>query len=111
MRNTLDKKIEIWGNIETENELEEKDFAPGKIKEKPISAQIIQQTGSLQKQQANTILSNVTHKIKVRYAAGKDITQDMWFIYKGHRFDIKYILNPYFSNEFLEIFCEEIIGG
>ena len=112
MRNRLDKKIEIWSNnVKFENEVEETDYGPGKIKEKPISAQIIPQTGSLQKQQANTILSNVTHKIKVRYAAGKDITQDMWFIYKGHRFDIKYILNPYFSNEFLEIFCEEIIGG
>lgn len=111
----LNKRIEVWGNIEFENELGESDFKPGKIKDKPIWASIIPQTGSLQKQQANTILSNITHKIKIRYGAGKDITQDMWFIFKEgnkkHRFDIKYILNPYFLNEFLEIFCEEIIGG
>lgn len=107
----LDKKIEVWGNVETRNELNEKDFIPSKIKDKPISAQIIPQTGSLQKQQADTLLSNVTHKIKVRYSAGKDITEDMWFMYKGHKLDIKYILNPYFNNQFLEIFCEEIIGG
>lgn len=109
MRNRLDKKIEIWGNVETTNELDEKDYIPGKIK--TIWAEVIPQTGSLQRQQADTILSNVTQKVRVRYGAGKDITQDMWFIFKGHRFDIKYILNPYFSNEFLEIFCEEIIGG
>ena len=107
----LNKRIEVWGNIEFENELGEKDFGPGKIKDKPIWAAIIPQTGSLQKQQANTILSNVTHKVKVRYGTGKDISQDMWFIYNGHRFDIKYILDPYFSHQFLEIFCEEIIGG
>ncbi|OOM81788.1 phage head-tail joining protein [Clostridium puniceum] len=109
MNERLDKRIEIWGNIEFLNkELNETEFEKKKIKN--IWSKIIPQTGSLQKQQANTVLSNVTHKIKVRYAAAKDVTQDMWFIYKGHRFDIKYILNPYYSNEFLEIFCEEIIG-
>ena len=53
----------------------------------------------------------VTTQIKVRYGAGKDITQDMWLVCKGHRFDIKYILDPYLKHEYLEIFCEEIIGG
>lgn len=107
MRNRLDKKVELWGNILGENELLESDNKPGFIKD--IWAEIIPQTGKLQKQQVDTILTDVTHKIKVRYAAGKDITQDMWFIYKGHRFDIKYILNPYFGNEYLEVFCEEKI--
>lgn len=107
----LNKRIEVWGNVEFENELEEKDFRPGKIKDNPIWATIIPQTGSLQKQQADTMLSNVTHKIKVRYEAGKDITQDMWLMHNGRRFDIKYILDPYFAHQFLEIFCEEIIGG
>lgn len=108
---SLNKRIEIWGNVTFVNELDEDDMKPGLIKDKPIWASVIPQTGSLQKQQGDTILSNVTHKIKIRYGAGKDITQDMWIMFKGHRFDIKYILNPYFSNEFLEIFCEEIIGG
>lgn len=108
----LDKKIEVWGNIIVhDEELNEDTIKPGKVKEKPIWCKIIPQTGSLQKQQANTILSNTTHKIKVRYGAGKDITEDMWLMYKGHRFDIKYILEPYFAHKFLEIFCEEIIGG
>ncbi len=105
----LNKRIAVWGNVEFDNELDEKDFKPDKIK--TIWAQIIPQTGSLQKQQADTILSDVTTKIKVRYGAGKDITQDMWLIYQGHKFDIKYILDPYFAHKFLEIFCEEIIGG
>jgi SPP1 family predicted phage head-tail adaptor len=110
MAERLNKRIDIWGNnVKFENEVGESDYGPGLIRS--IWAEIIPQTGSLQKQQANTILSNVTTKIKVRYGAGKEITQDMWFIYNGHRFDIKYILDPYFSHQFLEIFCEEIIGG
>ncbi|EHI98040.1 phage head-tail adaptor [Clostridium sp. DL-VIII] len=109
MQGRLDKRIVVWGNIEFDNEIDEKDFGPREIK--TIWAQIIPQTSSLQKQQTDTILSNTTHKVIVRYGAGKDITQDMWFIYQGHRLDIKYVLDPYFSHQFLEIFCEEIIGG
>ncbi|HBM74713.1 MAG TPA: head-tail adaptor protein [Clostridiaceae bacterium] len=103
----LKNRIEIWGKSSTTNELGEADYADAKLK--TIWAEIIPQTGKLQTQQANTILSNVTHKIICRYGAGKDITQDMWIMYNGHRFDIKYILNPYFKNESLEIFCEEVI--
>jgi SPP1 family predicted phage head-tail adaptor len=65
----------------------------------------------MKSEKTDSILADVTHKIKVRYEAGKDITEEMWIIYKGHRFDINYILNPYFANEYLEIFCQEIIGG
>lgn len=106
---SLNKRIEIWGNVKFINELGENDIKAALVKAKPIWASIIPQTASLQKQPGNTMLSNVTHKIKVRYSAGKDITQDMWIMFKGHRFDIKYILNPYFANQFLEIFCEEVI--
>lgn len=102
-------RIDIYGNSEIENELGEIDYSSVLLK--TIWANIIPQTGSLQKQQANTILSNVTHKIIVRYESANDVTQDMYIMFRGKRFDIKYILNPYFKNESLEIFCEEIIGG
>lgn len=100
-------RIEIHGKIEYENEAGENSVKPGLLKK--VWAQVIPQTGSLQKQQADTILTNVTHKIVVRYDAGKDITHDMEIKYKSHKFKIKYILNPYFTNETLEIFVEEVI--
>lgn len=103
----LRHRIDIYGKTKTDNELRETSYTDGKIK--TIWAAIIPQTGKLQKQQVDTILTNVTHKIIVRYEAGKDITQDMYIIFKGKRFDIKYILNPYFKNESLEIFVEEVI--
>lgn len=104
----LKHRIDIYGGSEpAENELGENDYTPIKIN--TIWSKIVPQTGKLQIQQANTILSNVTHKIIVRYGAGKDITQDMYIMFRGKRFDIKYILNPYFRNETLEIFCEEVI--
>lgn len=103
----LNKKIDIYSNIRSKNELGETCYTFGKLK--TIWASVIPQTGSLQKQQVDTILTNVTHKVIVRYSAGKDITKDMQIYFKEHRFEIKYILNPYFRNETLEIFCQELL--
>ncbi|ABR48571.1 phage head-tail adaptor, putative [Alkaliphilus metalliredigens QYMF] len=100
-------KVDVYAKVKFENELKETDYRDEKLKS--IWTEIIPQTGSLKNQQVETMLSTVTHKIKCRYVSAKDITKDMHFIYKGHRFDIRYILNPYFKNETLEFFCEEVI--
>lgn len=104
--NRLRHKIDIHGNKKITNELEETSNKFTKIKS--ISAEVVPQTGSLIKQQADTILTNVTHKIIVRYSSGKDITKDMQIFFRNHCFEIKFILNPYFKNEKLEIFCQEL---
>lgn len=108
----LRHRIDVYGNVKYENELGETSFKFGKVK--TIWANIIPQTGSLQKQTGDTILTNVTHKIEVRYAAGKDITKDMQIFFedknqKVHRYEIKYTLNPFFRNETIEIFCQELM--
>lgn len=105
--NNLNKRIEIHGNVEGKNEIGEKIFEFGPLKK--IWASVIPQTGALQRQQADTILTNVTHKIKVRYSAGKIITKEMKIYYRNHEFEIKYILNPDFADEFLEIFVMEVL--
>ncbi len=103
----LRHRIEILTNQKAKNELEETIYKFLPVKK--IWAAIIPQTGSLQKQVADTILTNVTHKIIVRNNAGKDITKDMRIRYKDHEFEIKYVLNPYFKNETLEIFVQEVL--
>lgn len=103
----LRQHVELWGNTKVENELLETSVMPSKIRK--VWCEIIPQTGTMQRAQADTILSKCTHKIKMRYGSGKDIQEDMWLMYRGQRFDIKYMLNPYFKDEILEIFCEEVI--
>ncbi|MEK4715342.1 head-tail adaptor protein [Sporosarcina sp. FSL K6-5500] len=108
----LRNRIDIYANVKTTNELEETTYKFMKIN--TIWSSLIPQTGTLQKQQADTVLTNVTHKVIVRYSAGKNITKDMQIFFKDknnvvHRYEIKYILNPYFANEKLEIFCQELI--
>ena len=104
----FDHRIDIYNNIEYTNELNETSYKWDKVK--TIWAAIIPQTGTLQRQQADTILTNVTHKIVVRYSAGKDITKDMKIRFREYEFEIKYILNPYFANETLEIFVQEVLS-
>lgn len=113
--NALNKRVDIYKKAQPEdsegkkqlNELGEVYYTDSKLK--TIWASIVPQTGKLQIQQANTILSNVTHKIIVRYESGKDITQDMYIMYGTHRFDISYILDPYYKHETLELFAQEVI--
>lgn len=105
--NRLKHRVDVFINVKTTNRMNEDTYKFEKVKS--VYAEIVPQTGSLQKQQADTVLTNVTHKIIVRYGAGKDITKDMQIHFRGHRFEIRYILNPYFANETLEIFCQELI--
>lgn len=105
--NRLRHKIEVYGNQRVKNELGETAYKFGFIKS--MYAEVVPQTGSLMKQQAETILTNVTHKIIVRYESGKDITKDMQIHFRGHRFEIKFLLNPYFENKTLELFVQELM--
>lgn len=76
---------------------------------KYIWCDIIPQTNNMQHRPADTILTKCTHKIKCRYLSGKEIQNNGHFIYRGRRFDIKYVTEPYFAQEYLEIFVEEVI--
>ena len=102
------KPMELWADVNDTNELLETSVKEKKLR--IVWGEIIPQTGTMQRAQADTIISRCTHKVKMRYGSGKDIKQDMWFMYRGHRLDIKYILNPYFKDESLEFFCEEVTG-
>jgi SPP1 family predicted phage head-tail adaptor len=108
-------RIDVYGKTKTTNELKETTYLNSKIS--TVWAEIMPQTGKLQNQQVETVLTQVTHKIIIRY--NRQIVQayqneqtknSMYILFKGHRFNIKFILNPYFRNEKLEIFVEEVIG-
>lgn len=103
----LRNKVEIHGYIETTNKFGEVTRRFGKIKS--TWAKIIPQTGSLQTQAADTILTNVTHKIIVRYGGNTDITKEMKIMFKGREYEIRFILNPFEKNETLEIFVQEVL--
>lgn len=103
----LRNRVQVLENQRFINELGETSYRFTEIKS--LWASLIPQTGKLQKQQAETVLTNVTHKVVIRYTAAKDVTKDMRIKYKDKTYEIRYILNPYERNETLELFCQELI--
>lgn len=104
----LNKRIEIWHRRPSET-IDRLGQHP-QVDEKYCSvwAGIIPQTGGLLRGRvADVQLARTTHKIVIRYRP--DITEDMWIMHDGTRYDILYVMNPYLNNERLEIFCEVVI--
>ncbi len=103
----LRHRIEIWGKKECTNTLEQTEYKDDAIKS--VWAAIIPQTGRVLNAPADTILSNITHKIIMRYSAMPDLQPSMHFKHQGKRFDIEFILNPYERNEYLEVFARQVV--
>lgn len=103
----LRNRVSVHANVPYENEIGELDYRFEELF--TLWANVVPQTGKLQRQQADTILTKVTHKIVVRYTAGRRITKDMQIHFRGHRYEVLYVLNPYFRDETLEVFCQELM--
>ena len=104
----LKNRLEVWG-IETATEKNRLGQYP-KEEEKlfTVYGAILPQTGSLLNgRPADTTLTRTTHKIVVRY--NEKITSANWFVYKGVRYDILYIMDEYLNHERLSCFCEVVI--
>lgn len=106
MKNVFNCQIKVYKPVDKKNELlqNDRDYALFKT----IPGDIIPQTGKVIKASNGTKEIIVSHKIKMRYFACKDIKEDMYFVYRSKRFDIEHILNDRFDDEFLEIFVNEV---
>lgn len=112
----LTKKIQVYGKTKALNELKETVYNENSLIA-TTRAEIVPQTGKLQNQQVDTILTHVTNKIIIRFNKkimeayqDEETKKSIYIKFKTHRFEVKYILNPYFQNKFLEVFVEEVIG-
>ncbi|WP_042393521.1 MULTISPECIES: phage head closure protein [Clostridium] len=57
--------------------------------------------------QAETINSDLTHKVRLRYRKG--ITPDMRILYKDRIFNIVSVINEYEKNAILQLMCRELM--
>lgn len=72
-------------------------------------ASIESRTGSLLKgRTAETILTNTTHVITMRYHPAID--HACWIEYQGHRFDIDYVSDPDFQKTWMQVYVREVVG-
>lgn len=103
----LNCKINVYGKIKIENELGEGDYRYGRIKS--IWAEIIPSSGNVRNGEGNTSYTDINYKFVIRSNSIKNITNDMYFMFKGQRYDIKYF-NPNFKyRDSIEIFCSLVV--
>lgn len=101
----LNCRVDLYGKTPSTNELEETTFVYSKVK--TIWAEILQENGSTQKGEGNTMYSEVSHKFTIR--TGTTISNDMYFMFKGQRYDIKYFNPNYKFRDRIEVFCSLVV--
>lgn len=104
----LKNRLEVW-SVTTSTEKNRLGQYPKEEKKLfDVYGAILPMTGGLLSgRQAETTLTRTTHKIVTRYT--DKIKSSDFIVYKGTRYDILYIQDPYLNNERLEIFCEVVI--
>lgn len=104
----LKNRLEVWGVVTATEKNRLGQYPKEEKKLFSVYGAILPMTGGLLSgRQAETTLTRTTHKIVTRYT--DKIKSSMFIMYKGTRYDILYIQDPYLNGERLEIFCEVVI--
>ena len=103
----LSNRIDVYGKVEKENELGEKDYTYDKIK--TIWANILPTTGSTRDATGEVVRTEMKYKITIRSDSLKELTNDMYFIYRGQRYDIDYYIPNFKYRDSMEIYCSLVV--
>ncbi|MGL6063760.1 MAG: phage head closure protein [Fusobacteriaceae bacterium] len=96
----LNNRIEIWGNLKVDSDLG-MTIAESFIKK--VWADIIPLSGTIQTGEANTELSSIKLKIRIRKT---QLEEKNYIIYKEKRYEIEYIHQDFNNNKFLDVFTK-----
>lgn len=103
----LSNRIDVYGKVEKENELGEKDYTYDKIK--TIWANILPTTGSTRDATGEVVRTEMKYKITIRSDSLKELTNDMYFIYRGQRYDIDYYIPNFKYRDSMEMYCSLVV--
>ena len=99
----LNNKIDVYEKKQIENELGEVDFEYSKVKS--IWCEIKPTTGSIKTVTGDILQVDMKYKITIRSNSIKELTNDMYFMYKEQRFDIDYSIPNFKYKDSIEIYC------
>lgn len=99
----LNCRVILYEGSETENELGEKDFTYHRIKS--LWAEILPLSGRQLNGEGNTCFEEITHKFTIRSNVVSVLKNDMYFVFMGQRYDIKYFQPNYKYKDRIEVFC------
>ena len=66
------------------------------------------QSGSEKTGHGNTLFTEISHKFTIR--AKTNLSNDMYFIFKNQKYDIKYFQQNYKYHDRIEVFCKLVVG-
>lgn len=105
----LRHKIDVFSKSESKTEFGETTYKYEKLSS--VWAEITPKTGRESTLDGNSIQTSVTHKITVRNKAVKEPRNDMYFEFKGQRYEVLYFMPHYKKNDLIEFYCKLIIEG
>lgn len=105
--NKLNCKCELFGMIDTLNELGENDRVEGKIKD--IYCNILPQSASQKWKSPVTEVIDHSHKFICRAMSIKEPKVDMVFKFKGLKYEFIYWNPDFKNNEILEVFTKLVL--
>ncbi len=105
----LKNRVEVFEKAQTENEFGQMSYTYNRLGF--IWAEILPTRGGIEKMEGETIRTNITHKIIVRRNAIKEPHNEMYFIYRGQKYDVQYFMFHYQKNHTIEFYCKLTIEG
>ena len=103
----LNNRIDVYSKTEIINELGEKDYEYNKIK--TIWSNILPVTGSTRDATGEVTRTEMKYKFTIRNNSLNELTTDMYFMYKGQRYDIDYYIPNFKYRDSIEIYCSLVV--
>ncbi len=72
-------------------------------------AEILPVRGKEETIDGQSVRADVTHKITVRMGAIKEPRSDMYFMYKGQKYEVLYFMPQYRYNDLIVFYCKIIL--
>lgn len=105
----LRRRVDVFSKAECKTEFGELTYKYDKTS--TVWAEITPTSGRENSLDGNSIQASITHKITVRNGAIKKPRNDMYFMFKGQRYEVMYFMPHYRRNDLIEFYCKLIIEG
>ena len=103
----LDKKVEVYEKQEVRNDLGQIEYKYYLLKK--VWANIIPTSTKVSNYVAETNVAEYTFKFILRENSIKNLTRDMYFIYKNQRYNIEYFVPNFKNRDRVEIICKLVV--
>ena len=103
----LKHRIDVYSKTQAKTEFGEITYTHQKTQ--TVWAEIIPTNGKVENMEGQSVRANVTHKITVRNGAIKEPRNDMYFVFKGQKYEVLYFMPHYRRNDLIEFYTKLII--